>query len=414
MILDAYVLRRQFPALRELFNGKQAIFFDNPGGTQVPQRVVDAMTDYMIRSNANTGGAFETSRRSDETIREARQAAADFLGAEIDEVVFGNNMTSLTFQVSQALAAEITPQDEIVVTCLDHEANVSPWMLLAEDRGATLQMVDIDVETGTLDMHDMQTKINPRTKLVAVGYSSNATGTINDIKTIINWSSLNDALTFIDAVQYAPHGLINVKELDCDFLACSAYKFFGPHVGLLYGKRAHMNRLRKYQVAAASDESPGRWETGTKNHEGLVGTAAAINYLADIGASYGGTSPTTSRRAKLQAAWPVIFDYEQSLIDHLICGLMRIPRVRIYGLSEQHTFSQRVATVSIRKQGTTPAQLAVALAAENINAWSGNFYAMRLTERLGVEMSGGLLRIGLVHYNTTDEIDRCLEVIEGV
>lgn len=414
MSLDIQAVRRQFPALREQFNGKPGIFFDNPGGTQVPQRVIDAMTDYLIRRNANTHGVFETSRRSDETIDDARQAAADLLGAETDEIVFGNNMTSLTFQISRALRYQIGPDDEIVVTRLDHDANVNPWVMLGQDTGATVRFVDIDMETCTLDMAHMQAQITPRTRLVAIGYASNAVGTINDVQTVIGWAKLQGALTFVDAVQYAPHGFIDVKALDCDFLACSAYKFFGPHVGILYGKRAHLNELRAYNVRPAGDVSPGRWETGTKNHEGLAGTAAAINYIAELGVNYGEASAGDARRDKLRAAWAVVQEHEHTLIDKLIGGLKMVPRVRIYGPTDPLEYRRRVATVSIRKSGTTPQQLAEALAAQNIFVWDGNFYAVGLTERLGVEPSGGLLRIGLAHYNTVEEVERCLEVIESV
>lgn len=411
MTFDVNAVRKEFPALHELFNGKPAIFFDNPGGTQVPQRVVDAMTDYMIRRNANVSGYFATSQRTDETIEQARQAAADLLGAEPDEIVFGNNMTSLAFQVSRALNAEIKAGDEIIVTRLDHDANVAPWILLGEDTGATVHFVDIDMETCTVDMVDMQAKISPRTRLVAMGYASNATGSITDLKTVIDWAKQHGAYTFVDAVQYAPHGLIDVKLLDCDFLACSAYKFFGPHVGVLYGKREQLNRLRAYNVRPANVRSPGRWETGTKNHEGLAGTKAAIDYIADLGVAYGGVTPAATRREKLAKAWSIISEYEQLLIDKLLRGLQQVPGVRVYGLTDPSSYMQRVATVSIRKSGTTPAHLAESLAVENINVWNGNFYAVALSERLGLEPSGGLLRIGLAHYNTVDEIDQCLDAV---
>lgn len=409
---DVQAIRRQFPALNELFNGKPGIFFDNPGGTQVPRRVIDAVSDYYIRRNANTHGVFETSHRSDAVIDNARQAVADLLGADTSEVVFGNNMTSLTFALMQSLKAEFGPGDEIIVTRLDHDANVAPWLMLAEDMGATVQFCDVDVETCTLDMGHMQSLINPRTKLVSVGYASNATGTINDVKTIVDWAHTVGAYTFIDAVQYAPHALIDVKALDTDFLACSAYKFFGPHVGHLYGKRSHMERLRAYRVRPAGSELPGKWETGTKNHEGMAGVAAAIDYLADIGVNYGGASLSDTRRNRLKAAWNVLWPYEQSLIDRLITGLTAIPGVRVYGITSRFDWDKRVATVSIRKEGTTPEQLALALAKENIFTWNGNFYAVSISERLGVEASGGLVRIGLAHYNTLQEIDKCLEVID--
>lgn len=411
-MLDVLAVRQQFPALAERYDGKSAIFFDNPGGTQVHESVVHAMTEYMTRRNANTHGVFATSRLSDETIDYARQAAADLLGAAPDEVVFGNNMTTLTFMLGRSLAAEFGPDDEIVVTRLDHDANVWPWVMLAEDTGAQIRWADVDMETCTLDMDHVKSLINERTRLVAVGYASNAVGTINDVKTIIGWAKAAGAYSFVDAVQYAPHALIDVKALDCDFLACSAYKFFGPHVGMLYGKREHLQRLRAYRVRPAGEELPGKWETGTKNHEGLAGTAAAIDYIAGLGVTYGGALSTATRREKLAAAWKVVGEYEYMLIDRLISGLKAIPTVRIYGITSRLDWEKRVATVSIRKEGLTPEALAIKLAEQNIFVWNGNFYAVSISERLGVEQSGGLVRIGLAHYNTLDEIDRCLAVID--
>jgi cysteine desulfurase family protein (TIGR01976 family) len=411
-MFDVLAIRQQFPALSERYNGKPATFFDNPGGTQVHESVIRAMTNYMTRRNANTHGVFATSRLSDEVIDHARQAAADLLGATPEEVIFGNNMTSLTFALGRSLAAEFGPQDEIVVTRLDHDANVWPWVMLAEDTGAQVRWADVDMETCTLDMDHLRSLINERTRLVAVGYASNAVGTINDVKTIIGWAKAVGAYSYIDAVQYAPHGLIDVKALDCDFLACSAYKFFGPHVGLQYGKREHLERLRAYRVRPAGDELPGKWETGTKNHEGLAGTAAAIDYIAGLGVDHGGAPATAWRREKLAAAWQVIGEYERLLMDRLITGLKAIPRVRIYGIASRMDWDKRVATVSIRKEGLTPEELAVKLAEQNIFVWNGNFYAVSISERLGVEQSGGLVRIGLAHYNTIEEIDRCLAVID--
>lgn len=411
-MLNVQSLRTQFPALNELYNGRPAVFFDNPGGTQVPQRVIDAMVDYLTRRNANTHGVFETSRRSDETIAQARQAAADLLGAEVDEIVFGNNMTSLTFQLAHSLAAEFRPHAEIVVTRADHDANIAPWLLLAEDTGVQIRWAEVDTEDCTLDMDHLRSLINERTKLVAVGYASNLTGAINDVGTITDWARAAGAYTFIDAVQYAPHGLIDVKTLNCDFLACSAYKFFGPHVGILYGKREHLARLRAYHVRPAGDLPPDKWETGTKNHEGLAGVAAAIDYIAEVGVRYGDAIPSASRRQQLAAAWPAIHAYEQMLIERLIEGLEVVPGVRIYGVSDRYAWDKRVATVSIRKEGTSPQELAETLAAQNVFAWNGNFYALELSRRLGAEPNGGFLRLGLVHYNTLDEIDRCLRVLE--
>ena len=407
-------VRRQFPALQEAFNGQQAVFFDNPGGTQVHESVVAAMVDYMTRRNSNTHGLFETSIRTDAVIEAAHRAASDLLGCDADEVVFGNNMTTLTFQVSRSLARELGPGDEVMVTRLDHDANVMPWVLAAQERGAGVRWADVDVESGTLDMADVRRQITPRTKIVAVGYASNATGTINDVGTIIGWAAEVGALTFVDAVQYAPHGLIDVKELGCDFLACSAYKFFGPHSGQIYGRREHWERLEAYRVRPAGDRPPDKWETGTQNHEGMAGVTAAIDYLAGIGVEYGGAGPTDSRRGKLTAAWSVIGAYERLLTERLVSGLLSVPGIRIYGLTERTDWDRRVATVSLRKRGTTPEQLARALAEENIFAWNGNFYAQSVSERMGVEESGGWLRLGLVHYNTVDEIDQCVRVLDGI
>lgn len=411
-MFDALFVRQQFPALSERYNGKPAIFFDNPGGTQVHESVIRAMTDYLTRCNANTHGVFATSRLSDETLDYARQAAADLLGAAPEEVIFGANMTTLTFMLTRSLAAEFGPQDEIIVTRLDHDANVWPWVMMAEDTGAQVRWADVDLETCTLDMEHLRSLINERTRLVAVGYASNAVGTINDVKTIVRWAKEVGAYTYIDAVQYAPHGLIDVKALDCDFLACSAYKFFGPHIGLLYGKREHLERLRAYRVRPAGEALPGKWETGTKNHEGMAGTAAAIDYIASLGATYGRAPAHASRREKLAAAWEVIGAYEYQLMDRLLTGLKAIPRVRIYGIVDRMDWDKRLATVSIRKEGLTPEALALKLAEENIFVWNGNFYAVSISERLGVEESGGLVRIGLVHYNTLEEVDRCLTAID--
>ncbi|MBE2237298.1 MAG: cysteine desulfurase-like protein [Caldilineaceae bacterium] len=411
-MLDVLAVRQQFPALSERYNGKPAVFFDNPGGTQVHDSVVRAMSDYLTRTNANTHGVFATSLLSDARIDDARQAAADLLGSAPHEIVFGNNMTSLTFALGRSLAAEFGPDDEIVVTRLDHDANVWPWVMLAEDTGAQVRWADVDMESCTLDMEHLHSLINARTRLVAVGYASNAVGTINDVKTIVGWAKTVGAYSFIDAVQYAPHGLIDVKALDCDFLACSAYKFFGPHVGMLYGKQEHLERLRAYRVRPAGEELPGKWETGTKNHEGLVGAAAAIDYIAGLGVAYGNVAGNASRREQLAAAWKVIGDHEHQLIDRLITGLKSIPRVRIYGITNRMEWDHRVATISIRKEGLTPEQIAAKLAEQNIFVWNGNFYALSISERLGVEQSGGLVRIGLAHYNTIEEIDRCLAVID--
>jgi cysteine desulfurase family protein (TIGR01976 family) len=405
--LDLTWIRAQFPALAQEVNGHPAVFFDGPGGTQVPQRVIDAVTDYLIRHNANTHGAFATSRRTDETIDAARAAMADFLGCAADEVVFGPNMTTLTFAISRAFGRDIRPGDEIVLTRLDHDANVAPWKAL-EERGTVIRMVDIDTEECTLDMADMARAIGPRTKLVAVGYASNAVGTINDVTTITRMAHAVGALVYIDAVHYAPHGPIDVRALDCDFLACSPYKFFAPHMGALYGKREHLARLRPYKVRPASDAIPDRWETGTKNHEGLAGVTAAIEYLAELGQRI---TPATTRRAALVQAMEAIKAYERELSEQLIANLLAIPGLTFYGISDPTRFDMRTPTVAVRLAGRTPRELAEALGRRGIFCWDGNYYAINLTERLGVESDGGMLRIGLVHYNTAEEIELLLEAL---
>ncbi|MBO9326973.1 MAG: cysteine desulfurase-like protein [Roseiflexus sp.] len=403
--LDLTWIRAQFPALAQEVNGHPAVFFDGPGGTQVPQRVIDAVADYLTYHNANTHGAFATSRRTDETIDAARAAMADFLGCAADEVVFGPNMTTLTFAISRAFGRDIRPGDEIVLTRLDHDANVAPWKAL-EERGAVIRMVDIDTEECTLDMADMARAIGPRTRLVAVGYASNAVGTINDVATITRMAHAVGALVYIDAVHYAPHGPIDVRALDCDFLACSPYKFFAPHMGALYGKREHLARLRPYKVRPASDDIPDRWETGTKNHAGLAGVTAAIEYLAELGQRI---KPATTRRTALVQAMEAIKAYERGLSERLIAGLLAIPGLTFYGISDPARFDMRTPTAAVRLAGRTPRELAEALGRRGIFCWDGNYYAINLTERLGVEADGGMLRIGLVHYNTVEEIELLLE-----
>jgi len=408
---DIRWVRAQFPALRQEVNGRPAVFFDAPGGTQVPERVIDALRDYLASSNANTHGAFVTSRRSDEIIANAHAAVADLLGCDTDEVVFGPNMTTLAFALSRAVGRELKRGDELIVTRLDHDANVAPWVAL-EERGAAVRFVDIHPEDCTLDMDDLKRQIDKRTRVVAVGYAANAVGTINDVAEVVRLSHHVGALAFIDAVHYAPHGPIDVRALDCDFLACSSYKFFGPHCGVLYGKREHLTRLQPYKVRPASEEIPDRWETGTQNHEGLAGVAAAIDYVAELGRR---ASPEAStRRAQLLAAYGAIRNYERGLAERLISGLLAVPGLTFYGIRDPERFDHRTPTVAIRMEGHTPRQLAEFLGERGIFTWDGNYYALRLTERLGVESSGGMLRIGLVHYNTAEEVDRLLGALNEI
>ena len=413
---DLTYIRSQFPALAQQVNGQSAVFLDAPGGTQVPQRVIEAMTGYLTRSNANSHGAFETSRRSDETLQQARAAVADLLGCDAEEVVFGPNMTTLTFAMSRAIGREIKPGDEIVVSNLDHDANVAPWRSL-EEQGAVILVADIHPEDCTLDMDGLLGLLNERTRLVAVGFASNSVGSINEVAAITKAAHQVGALSYVDAVHYAPHGPIDVREIGCDFLACSAYKFFGPHVGALYGKAEHLERLRPYKVRPASEEIPDRWETGTQNHEGLAGVAAAVDYLADLGSRFGveaestGSGKCSERRRLLLAGMYAIQRYERELAGQLIRGLLSIEGLQFYGIRETSRFDQRVPTVSIRLDGHHPRAIAQHLGDQGIFVWDGNFYALGLTERLDVEATGGMVRIGLAHYNTPDEVERVVEAL---
>jgi cysteine desulfurase family protein (TIGR01976 family) len=395
-------VRAQFPSLRQSVNGHPAIFFDGPAGTQVPQQVIDAVSGYLLHSNANNCGAFATSKRTDETIAEARTAMADLLGCAAKEIVFGANMTTLTFALSRAIGRELAPGDEIVVTVLDHDANFSPWKAL-EERGVVIRQVDIHEADCTLDLDDLKGKITSRTRLVAVGYAANAVGTINDVHEVVRLAHAVDALAFIDAVHYAPHGPIDVRALDCDFLACSTYKFFGPHIGVIYGKAARLQQFRPYKVRPQYDFLPDRWETGTLNHECLAGVTAAVDYLASLGRH--AAPGAADRRSALLAAYGAIQKYERTLVSSLIAGLLAIPTLKFYGISDPQCFGHRVPTVAIRMDGYTPLQLAQYLAEQGIFTWDGNYYALNLTERLRVEKEGGLLRVGLVHYNTQEEVD---------
>src|SRR5437764_1086486 len=406
--LDLTWSRAQFPALAQTINGHPATFLDGPGGTQVPHRVIDAMSGYLHRNNANTAGAYPTSRNTDAMIAEARRAMADFFNCDPDEVVFGPNMTTLTYAISRSIGRELHPGDEILLTHLDHDANISPWRAL-EEHGVTIRLAEINEEDCTLDMHDLTAKITERTKLVAVGYASNAVGTINHAEEVIRLAHKAGALAYIDAVHYAPHGPIDFRALDCDFLVCSTYKCFGPHMGVLYGKREHLKRLAPYKVRANTDAIPNRWEWGTLNHECIAGITAAVDYLADLGRH--SDASASSRREAVLAAYSALHRHEHGLMKRLIRGLSEIPGLTLYGISDPSRFDQRCPTVAVRIQGHTPLALAAKLGERGIFTWDGNYYALNLTERLDVEKDGGFLRIGLVHYNTEEEVDR---VIEGL
>jgi cysteine desulfurase family protein (TIGR01976 family) len=414
---DVDALRAEFPALAREQDGRPVAFLDGPGGTQVPQRVVDAVADYLTNTNANSGGAFTTSELSDAIADEAHAAVADFLGAAgPHEIKFGYNMSTLTLHIGRSIGATLGPGDEIVVTTLDHEANVSTWEAMARDRGVTVQKVDIRTDDVTLDLEDLESKLSNRTKLVAVGYASNAVGTINPVAEIVARAHEVGALTYIDAVAYAPHGPIDVRALDTDFLVCSAYKWFGPHLGALYGKADVLDSLPAFKVRPAHD----RFETGTPAYESIAGTLAATDYLRDVGRSYGdvagapGAAEGSERRRELVAGMTAIVAYERELVGRLIDGLRAIPGVTIHGIADRARAAERVPTVSVSIDGVEPRAAAEALGRDGIYVWDGDFYATGLIERLGKAEVGGVLRLGLVHYNTAAEVDRTLESVERI
>ena len=403
--LDIAWARSQFPSLQTQVNGHPAAFLDGPAGTQVPTQVMHAIQNYLTTSNANTCGAFLTSRRTNEMIANARATMADFFHCDKEEVVFGQNMTTITFALSRAIARELHEGDEILLTTLDHDANFSPWKAL-EEKGVVIRVADIREQDCTLDLEDLKNKLSSRTRLVAVGYASNSVGTINPVAEITRLAHAAGAMAFIDAVHYAPHGLINVKELDCDFLVCSPYKFFGPHMGALYGKRAHLQRLQPYKVRPCTDEIPDKWESGTQVHELIAGIGAAVEYIAAVGRRSDAGAKT--RREALAAAYRATVPYERRLIARLIEGLRAIPSVRIYGITDPQRYNERCSTLSLRIGEHNPTTIAKFLGDRGIFTWDGNYYALNLSERLGVESKGGMLRIGLVHYNTVEEVDRLL------
>jgi len=406
MPLDLPLIRSQFPAL-----SRSTIFLDNPGGTQVARQTIERMRDYLIESNANHDGAFSTSLASDARVSAARSAVADFLNAaRLEEVVFGPNMTTLTYNLSRALGRQFKPGDLLLVTRMDHDANIMPWLQMAEERGCRVRWVDFHTEDGTLDIEDLQDALTEGPRLLAVGYASNALGTINPLKQIIPLAHAAGALVYVDAVQYAPHGPIDVQDLECDFLVCSTYKFFGPHLGILYGRYDLLESLPAYRVRPAPAEPPGKFETGTGNFEGICGAHGALEYLewlADhfaaeygevLGKSYAG------RRLIYKLAMAGIQAYEMELIHSLLDALQSVPGLKLYGLVDPRRQDSRVPTFSFTLDGWTPLQVAGHLSEAGINVWDGNFYAQAVAERLGLEEKGGMVRVGAVHYNTREEI----------
>ena len=402
------MVRDQFPALGMISGQRNVVFLDGPGGTQLPRSVVRAMAHYMTTSNGQAGWPSITSHRTDAMVAEARQFYGDFLNSSTPaEIRFGPNMTALTFQVSRSLGGTLQPGDQVIVTRLDHEANVSPWQCLAE-RGVEVKVVDVMDKECCLDMSDLENQLSQRTKVVAIGYASNAVGTVNPVQKICELAHRVGAITYVDAVQYAPHGSIDVQALGCDALVCSAHKFCGPHLGILWMQSALMERLPAYKVRPAPDKI----EIGSQNHECVAGSLAAGRYLEQIGTSVLGESkdgPRGQRRDRLRAAMGAIEEYESELCARLLDLLRQIPGVAIYGFGDRSVLAYRTPTVAITAANRLPGEVATQLASMGIFVSSGDFYARMLIERLGLAPSGGVLRIGLVHYNTTEEVDRFVE-----
>jgi cysteine desulfurase family protein (TIGR01976 family) len=407
--LDVAALRARFPALARTQDGDPYVYFDGPGGTQVPDSVIEAVSRYYRTSNANHGGAFATSWASDEIIEEAHAAIADLLGVGPDEVVLGANMTTLTFHLSRSIAATFGPGDEIVVTGLDHAANVDPWIAAAEDRGLVIRWWEPHLDDCTLHLDDLRALLSPRTRLVAAGWASNAVGTINPVAEIAALAHSVGAWAYIDAVHAAPHLSIDARAVDADFVACSVYKFFGPHVGAVYGRGSILGSLPAYKVRPAES----KFETGTGNFEGYAGSLAAVGYLEDVGVM-AGAALDASRRDKLVTAMRAIRNVEMPLYRRLHDGLAAIGGVRLFGITDPVAFDRRTPTAALTVAGVSSHDVATALGAEGIAVWDGDFYATGLIERLGFAETGGVVRIGLTHYNTAAEVDRLLAVLTQI
>ena len=417
MSLDVQVVRQQFPSL-----DRPAIFLDNPAGTQIAKPSLERINKYLLECNANHGGSFETSRKSDEILDEAHAAMADFLNAaRPEEIIFGNNMTTLTLHISRSLARNLKEGDDILVTRLDHDANIAPWMLVAEDKGCNLIWVDIDVEQGKLDLDDFARALERKPKIAAFGYASNLLGTVNPVKKLTKMAHDAGALVYIDAVQYAPHGPIDVQDIGCDFLVCSSYKFFGPHAGTLYGRYDLLDELKAYKVRPAANELPYKFETGTQNHEGIAGVLGALEYFEWMANQFGGDQAQawkeagfSGRRLVLKQAMSVMQEYETELSRALIQAIESVPGTRVHGVTDMDRLNERVPTVSFTLEGRRPEEIADELGKQNIYVWNGHNYAIAIVERMGLLDAGGMIRVGPVHYNTLGEIEEFREVLSNI
>jgi len=404
-------IRSQFPSLSRTINEKPAIYLDGPAGTQVTQSVVDRVADCMLNHNANRSGCFATSREVDSIMDQSHAVFADFLGVtSADSIAFGPNMTSLTLQFSRAISKQWKPGDQILVSSLDHDANFTPWVLAAKDAGVEVKTIGIQTSDATLDMDSLDELLNERTRLVAVTAASNAVGSLTPIREIAKRVHAVGAELFVDAVHLAPHREIDVVDFDCDYLVCSAYKFFGPHIGVLYGRRDRMMELKPYKLRPAPDSLPGRWMTGTQNHACIAGAAAAVEYLASLSDV---SDNGTNRRLRIKDSMTAIARYESQLISRLIEGLASIPGIQLFGITESHRLSERAPTVSFQVHGKKSIDVARYLGTQGVFSWHGNYYALPLTQALGTEPDG-MVRLGCMHYNTMDEMDRTLELVKVI
>jgi cysteine desulfurase family protein (TIGR01976 family) len=420
MSFDVEMIRSRFPSLSTTDNKLPRIYFDNPGGTQVTQSVVDAMTECLIESNANVQGSFVTSKRVDSIYENAHLAMADMLNAKCpDEIVFGQNMTTLTMHLSRSIGRLLESGDEIVLSRMDHDANVAPWLLLARDMELKVRWLPFNSETYEIDEDELDKILTDRTRLVCIGAASNLIGTINDVQSIAAKAKAVGAMTYVDAVQSVPHLSTDVQALGCDFLVCSAYKFFGPHQGILWGRAELLQRLEPYKVRPAPEKIPGCFETGTQSHEGMAGTMAAVDYFSWLGESMASDyhqkyDHFNGRRLYVHAAMDCLFNYEKTLARRLIDGLDSLPRIRLHGVTAADATHRRVPTVLFELKGACPDVIAEKLGAQNIFVWSGHMYAVEAARYLGIYDSGGAVRVGPVHYNTAAEIDTFLNALEDI
>jgi cysteine desulfurase family protein (TIGR01976 family) len=405
-MLDVERIRKLFPGLQRDFGGRRTVFADAPGGTQVPQSVIDAIADYLGSSNANEHGAFATSAETDQVIEGARRAAGDLLGCLPEEIVFGPNMTTLAFALSRALARRLRPGDEVVVSSLDHDANIAPWIAAADDAGATVKWINFDASDCTIDLDSLEAALSERTRIVAFTLASNAVGTIPQASEIVRRvRAAGEAFVIADAVHYTPHRLVDVETLGVDFLFCSPYKFFGPHLGVMYGKSSLLKDIRPYKVRPAPDDAPASWETGTRSHEALAGLSACVDYIASL------TDVGGDRRTRVAATMEAVAEYEAGLSNRFLDGIGGVNGIQLFGIAEPARVGERTPTFAIRTDHESPLEAARRLGELGIFVWDGNYYALAVMERLGLEETGGAVRIGFCHYHSVEDVDAVLNAL---